>query len=321
MVLNKKQNKIIFFIYLVVAFFILFASETKAAIYSCVKNDVCSDVSVSSVDYYSSQTECVSSGGEFYREACKHYACVVNSICQDLSVQPNLGVTSKCVQRGGKFFVKSCSQLKRYGCVVNSQCTNIFVDDYNDSGCAGELLRSLCPTVVGDCSAAGSCSSYSCIVIKDPENKLKPGDCRDFQSANKNDAIAEARNLCASTLAEADRLKIYEGSCAGSDRDPSINRGETADQLLQKAATTLNPGGINTPFQLIRKAINALMAFIGSITLLLYVISGFLWMTASGNAEQVDKAKKILIWTTLGVFVMLFSYMLVNFLFNSIPSI
>jgi hypothetical protein len=236
-------------------------------------------------------------------------------------MQGDFVVQNKCNQQQGKFFWKTCSQLKRYGCVVNSQCTNIFVDDYNDSGCAGELLRSLCPTVVGDCSVAGSCSSYSCIVIKDPENKLKPGDCRDFQSANKNDAIAEARNLCASTLAEADRLKIYEGSCAGSDRDPSINRGETADQLLQKAATTLNPGSISTPFQLIRKAINALMAFIGSITLLLYVISGFLWMTASGNAEQVDKAKKILIWTTLGVFVMLFSYMLVNFLFNSIPSI
>lgn len=315
--LEIKKNKIYIYITLILPFF--FLSQAQAAIYSCEKNGVCRNIEVSSIDYTSSEIQCVGEGGQFYREACGEYSCVVHGSCQDISAHATFGVLNECVGRSGKFFTKKCSQLKKYGCVVNSQCTNIFVDDYNDSGCEGQLLRGLCPTYVGDCEATGDCAQYSCVVITDPEKKFKAGDCRDFKSANEGDAIAQARNLCASTLVEADKLKIYKGPCAGSDRDPNINRGQTTDQLFQQAATTLNPSGVTSINQFISKAINILMAFIGSITLLLYVFSGFLWMTASGNSEQVDKAKRILIWTTLGVAVMLFSYMLVSLVFNSIP--
>jgi uncharacterized membrane protein len=58
--------------------------------------------------------------------------------------------------------------------------------------------------------------------------------------------------------------------------------------------------------------------FIGSIVLVMYIFGGFLWMTASGNSEQVDKAKKILVWSSLGVVAMLASYVLVTFLFKTV---
>lgn len=107
----------------------------------------------------------------------------------------------------------------------------------------------------------------------------------------------------------------------------AINPALAADALAAKtslgglqtdAFNRLNPAKITKPAQLISRFINMLLAFIGSISLVLYIFAGFLWMTASGNAEKVTKAKSIMVWTTLGVVVMLASYVLVSFVFNSL---
>ena len=86
--------------------------------------------------------------------------------------------------------------------------------------------------------------------------------------------------------------------------------------LQAVASQSLNPAGLTKPTDLIGRAIRLLMAFIGSISLILYIWSGILWMTAAGNAERTGKAKTIMMWTTLGLLVMLSSYVLVNFVFD-----
>ena len=170
----------------------------------------------------------------------------------------------------------------------------------------------------GTCPEVNSTAvnTYHCIVINSTEEGVKPGDCQVFQSTNNTDAYDQARTLCARDSTEAESVTALFGACPGSG---SIDAGESAADLIKEASKTLNPAGIKTPNDFIRKGINLLMAFIGSITLVLYVLAGLLWMTASGNSEQADRAKRIMVWTTLGVAVMLFSYVLVNFLFNSIP--
>ncbi len=105
------------------------------------------------------------------------------------------------------------------------------------------------------------------------------------------------------------------GVARPTDTGPS--GGKSLDDLKGEAAT-LNKLGISNPAQLIGRFINMLLAFIGSISLVLYIVAGFLWMTASGNTEKVTKAKSIMVWTTLGIVVMLASYMLASFLFKSL---
>lgn len=315
-----KKNSIKFLIAIFVFGLFLFPSQNASASkYGCSFDTGCENIES---DYVvSAQAQCAVRGGDFSGDPCELYGCVKNDECKDVSVGGYFQAVFLC---DGNLFNKSCTNLKRYGCKQATQCKNIFVDDYNDSGCEGELLRSLCPTFTGDCAAAGACSTYRCVVISDPgtdpSHKYNTGDCREFQSGNEADAIAQARNLCAKNLNEADKLRIFRGPCASSEQDENINRGRSANELLLMASENLNPAGINNPTQFIKKAINGLMAFIGSITLLLYVAAGLLWMTARGASEQVDKAKKILVWTTLGVAVMLFSYVLVSFLFSSIPT-
>ena len=94
--------------------------------------------------------------------------------------------------------------------------------------------------------------------------------------------------------------------------------GKTSAGLQSDARVALNRANLKSPVDFINRAIRILMAFIGSISLVLYIWSGFLWMTASGNAEQVTKAKSIMVWTTLGVGMMLASYVLASFLFKSL---
>jgi len=83
-------------------------------------------------------------------------------------------------------------------------------------------------------------------------------------------------------------------------------------QDIRQQAADLNPMNISGPSDLFANAINIMMAFIGSIAILLYIYGGFLWMSSAGNAEQVGKAKSILIWTTFGAIAMAASYMIVK---------
>ena len=62
--------------------------------------------------------------------------------------------------------------------------------------------------------------------------------------------------------------------------------------------------------------VNILLAFIGSIALVLYIWAGILWMSSAGNTERVSRARSIMLWTTLGVAVMLGSYVIVTFVFD-----
>jgi hypothetical protein len=97
--------------------------------------------------------------------------------------------------------------------------------------------------------------------------------------------------------------------------------GKTAEQLQAAAASELNKlGGIKGDTAgaaaLIGRAIQLLMAFMGSIALVLYIYAGIVWMTASGAKDKVAQAQKVLVWTTFGVVVMLGSYILTSFLFK-----
>lgn len=96
----------------------------------------------------------------------------------------------------------------------------------------------------------------------------------------------------------------------------------TTDTLKEEAANVLNPMNFKTGTagvqQLMSKVVNALTFAMGSLLLLFYVYAGILWMTAAGNTERVGQAKKIVVWSTLGVVVMLASYMIIKTVFQTI---
>ncbi|MDO8626443.1 MAG: pilin [Candidatus Magasanikbacteria bacterium] len=84
-------------------------------------------------------------------------------------------------------------------------------------------------------------------------------------------------------------------------------------------AINLNPlTKFRGPQDFLGNAIRVILSLIGALVLVMYIYGGLLWMTAAGNSEQTGKAKQILVWSTLGVAVMLSSYVLVTFLFRDV---
>lgn len=54
--------------------------------------------------------------------------------------------------------------------------------------------------------------------------------------------------------------------------------------------------------------IQSILSLVGVIFMVLLVYGGILWMTASGNDQQVEKAKNIIIQSIIGLVIVLLAY-------------
>ncbi|HNZ86741.1 MAG TPA: pilin [bacterium] len=85
----------------------------------------------------------------------------------------------------------------------------------------------------------------------------------------------------------------------------------SADQTLA------NPlGNINTFQTLIGKVILGLLGIIGSLSLIMFIYGGFLWIMSGGNEDNVKKGKETLKWAVLGLVVVFASYSILNFILD-----
>lgn len=74
----------------------------------------------------------------------------------------------------------------------------------------------------------------------------------------------------------------------------------------------VNPLGETDPRVLAGRLISGLLSVIGTITLLMFVYAGVLWITAQGDPKKVQRGKDIMVWATLGLGVIAGAYVLVN---------
>lgn len=84
--------------------------------------------------------------------------------------------------------------------------------------------------------------------------------------------------------------------------------------LFAHASTVylINPLGETDPRMLAGRLISGLLSVIGTITLLMFVYAGVLWITAQGEPKKVQRGKDIMVWATLGLGVIAGAYVLVN---------
>ena len=92
----------------------------------------------------------------------------------------------------------------------------------------------------------------------------------------------------------------------GMTQGPDIGTGYAANTGLVTATET-------DPRQMAVDIVKYLMTFLGIIAVCVILYGGFIWMTASGNEDKVDKAKKIIIAGAIGLVVVLAAYAIVNF--------
>ncbi|MCF7820684.1 MAG: pilin [Candidatus Pacebacteria bacterium] len=76
----------------------------------------------------------------------------------------------------------------------------------------------------------------------------------------------------------------------------------------------------NDPEVIISTILYTLFGFLGVLFIALIIYGGIQWMTASGNDEQVTKAKKVLKSAIIGLVIVLAAYGITWFIFNFLIS-
>lgn len=68
----------------------------------------------------------------------------------------------------------------------------------------------------------------------------------------------------------------------------------------------------------IASIINVALSLLGIVAVVIILAGGFTWMTAGGNEENVEKAKKLIIAGIVGLAIILSAYAIANFVIKSL---
>ncbi len=98
---------------------------------------------------------------------------------------------------------------------------------------------------------------------------------------------------------------------------PSVTATGASSTGTNTPVTLTNPLGTTDIRLLVARLIKAVLSIIGVIALLMFVYGGVLWMISAGNEGMVKKGKDILLWTTLGIILIVSAYVIVNALFKA----
>lgn len=71
-------------------------------------------------------------------------------------------------------------------------------------------------------------------------------------------------------------------------------------------------GDVSQVQDFIRNVIKVIAGLAGLVATGFFVAGGFTYITSSGNPEQLDKAKRTLTWSALGLAIVIAAFVLVN---------
>ncbi len=125
------------------------------------------------------------------------------------------------------------------------------------------------------------------ICLSPDAKELYPDDCLNVDCDNLSGASSETIAKCTSEAEAGTAL--------------------TKDALASTGITHTNNFG-----DYIKKLVNFSLPYLTLAAFVGYVVAGFLYVTAYGNDEQLTKAKKILIWSSVGLILVILSYAITN---------
>jgi uncharacterized membrane protein YidH (DUF202 family) len=93
--------------------------------------------------------------------------------------------------------------------------------------------------------------------------------------------------------------------------------------LAAEPVTTVsleNPINTDTtdPSVIIGLIIKSFLGIVGGVALVMTIWGGFQWLTSAGNPERVKKGTQTMIWSIIGLILVLGSYLLVQNILNFI---
>lgn len=97
--------------------------------------------------------------------------------------------------------------------------------------------------------------------------------------------------------------------------------GANPRDALTSTAKTAGIKTTNSLGYILGQFFQKILGVMGLILLILFVIGGITWMTSEGNAEKLKKAHGLLINGIIGLFIVLASYALIEFVTRELQSV
>lgn len=69
---------------------------------------------------------------------------------------------------------------------------------------------------------------------------------------------------------------------------------------------------------IVGRAVTIFTGLSGSVALLMFMYGGVMWLTSGGNAERVERGKKIFTWATIGLVIIFGAYAILSAIFGAI---
>jgi len=71
-------------------------------------------------------------------------------------------------------------------------------------------------------------------------------------------------------------------------------------------------GGSGSIRELALKIVNYFLTFLGIVAVMMIIFGGVTYVTAAGKQESIDSAKKIILYSLVGIIIILLSFAIVN---------
>ena len=108
-------------------------------------------------------------------------------------------------------------------------------------------------------------------------------------------------------------LGVLPGSVAVAD-DPFCD--SSASNEAKKAAGCLvNKGTVENK---VTEVINIFLYVVGVVAVIMIIYGGFLFMTSAGDAGKVQKAKNAILYSVIGLAIVVLAYAIVNFVIGKV---
>ena len=272
-------------------------------------------------------------------EACAANAECLSTFCSGgKCVEIDVSCKSDTTCQSGYYCAPGgkCQSKKNLGitCDYSNECASNYCEKTGTDGlldrCAEKITKSAGTGKVGDaCKSGNDCASGRCDYTN---QKCLPdlNKCKTHEDCQKNEYCLDY--LCKAKVEKGGVCTgddgVFEGCVTGwcckmrCAEKECPKDGFTNDTIPEATMTLPSVAGLNhlevdSVPALIGNIIAKLMGVMGSIALAMFIYGGVLWMIAAGNAERSKKGMQIIVWSALGVMVILASYVIVSFVFEA----
>jgi len=136
--------------------------------------------------------------------------------------------------------------------------------------------------------------------------------CSNSSSENKKLKCEFLKDVKASECAQKQGTSVEKDMIGGTGGTVNLVNplGGQDIEGKEKGETNLN--------QILGRVVASAMGVLGSITLLVFVTGGFMWLTAAGSPERVKKGTETMVWAVIGLFIIFSSYAILTLVFQAI---